>query len=208
MITNPRAGTPSEAGWAMGFVFGFMSPNFTDPLPAVIAPDLVDAFNEGRLEGQRGAIEGLPLIPECRSATEDAPESASEIFVKGTHLFEFVTIGFDLAKRHILGAFAGALVLLLEFGIPQQSPIDPREGLASLGRRFQAALAVLGITDGDFFMAVGVDAAVAGCEIRFSHLFKSFDQAKQAALAMGRDETVVAHWQLAALGVLEVIDVP
>jgi hypothetical protein len=59
MITNPFSGTPQEAGWAMGFAFGFMGPNFTDPPPAIIAPELIDAFNQGRLIGQQGAIDGF-----------------------------------------------------------------------------------------------------------------------------------------------------
>jgi hypothetical protein len=40
MIANPFLGTPQQSGWAMGFAFGFLGPNFSDSLPAVVAPAL------------------------------------------------------------------------------------------------------------------------------------------------------------------------
>lgn len=68
---NPHLETDIEAGWAMGFTWGFLGPAFSSALPLVIARDLVDAFNEGVLVGPQVAIDGIPIEPACLSLAQE-----------------------------------------------------------------------------------------------------------------------------------------
>jgi len=205
MITNPFSGTPQEAGWAIGFAFGFMGPNFTDPPPAIIAPELIDAFNQGRLVGQQGAIDGLSLSTECMDASREVPPGAEEV-VTGSHVLEGLGIAFDFLMKHLGHGVAGIAVLLFELTIPGPPDATPEEVLPSLGQKFVETLNSMGIDSGDLFVAVGVDTEARGCELRFSRLFKTIDQARAAADAMGRPHRVIAHWQLNASGSFEIIE--
>lgn len=86
-ITNPHLGLPTEGGWAMGFAWGYIGPAFSKDPPSVIAPEQIDAFNEGTLAGQQAAIEGLDVDPPCISLTHE-PSGAVEGFTLGLHIFE------------------------------------------------------------------------------------------------------------------------
>lgn len=88
---------------------GYLGPNFSGPPPAVIAPKLIDAFNEGRLAGQQAAIEGLAMSPECLDTSDERPAGAEGMII-GTHLLEGAGIAVDLAASHL----AGGVVLLIE----------------------------------------------------------------------------------------------
>jgi hypothetical protein len=205
MITNPHAGTPTEPGWAMGFAFGFMGPNFTDSPPAVIAPELIDAFNEGRLVGQQAAIDGAALSSECMDASQEVPAGA-EVVLIGSHVLEGLGIAVDFLSKHIGHGVAGIAVLLFELTIPGPPPTTPEDVLPSLGQKFVDALNSMGIDSGDLFIVVGVDMQATGCELEFSRLFKTIDQARQAADAMGRPHRAIAHWQLNASGNFEIVE--
>jgi hypothetical protein len=204
MIINPHAGTPTESGWTMGFAFGYMGPNFEVPTPSVIAPELAGAFNEGRLVGQQSAIEGLSLTSECMDVSQDV-SPAGEEFVTGIHVIEVIDALNEL-RTHLSHGLVSIAVLLFELSIPGPPPVSPEELLPTLGARFVATLGAMGIADGDLFIAVGVDMETAGCEFRFSPLFKSLDQARQAADAMGRPHRVIARWRLNASGSFELIE--
>ena len=206
MIANPFAGTPQEPGWTMGFASGFMGPQLSDAPPSVIAPDLVDAFNQGRLDGQQAAIEGLVLSSSCMDATQDVPNGA-ETLLKGVHVVEGIAVAGDFLLAHIAHGFAGLAVLLFELAIPGgPPPATPEDVMPSLGRRFVDALNGMGIDSGDLFIAVGVDMQVVGCELLFSSLFKTIDQARQAADAMARPNHVIAHWRLEDSATFELVE--
>jgi putative transposase len=79
----------------MGFAFGFIGPNFTGPPPTVIAPELFDAFNQGRLTGQQGAIDGLALSTDCVDASREPPPGA-EAVMRGGDVLEGLGIAFDV----------------------------------------------------------------------------------------------------------------
>ena len=106
MITNPDAGTFTESGWALGFAFGFMDPRFSDAPPALIAPELIDAFNEGRLVGQQTAIDGLSLTPECMDASQEG-SNAAEGLVAGIHILEGLGTAVDFLASHVDSGVAG-----------------------------------------------------------------------------------------------------
>jgi hypothetical protein len=100
MITNPHAGTFTESGWALGFAFGFMGPRFSNAPPALIAPELIDAFNEGRLVGQQTAIDGLSLTPECMDASQEA-SNAAEGLVTSIHILEGLGTAVDFLASQL-----------------------------------------------------------------------------------------------------------
>lgn len=205
MITNPHAGTPSESGWAMGFAFGFMGSDVSAPPPAVIAPELVDAFAEGQLVGQQSAVDGISLSGGCMDAKQEVPPGA-ETFVHGIDALEGLGIVIDFIGPHVAHGFVGLAVLLFEFTIPDRPNLTPEEVLPSLGQKFQDTLNSMGIDSGDLFVAVGIDPDAAECELKFSSLFKTIDQARQAADDMGRPHRAIAHWQLNASGSFEIAE--
>jgi hypothetical protein len=61
---------------------------------------------------------------------------------------------------------------------------------------FRQQLDALGITQGDIFFALGIDDNVTNCELLLSPVFKTLEQARDAALNMGRPKWLVAHWAL------------
>ena len=63
----------------IGFAFGYMGPPQSGPAPSVIAPELVDAFNEGRLAGEQAAVDGLPSGPECIDTSIEASPAAEGV---------------------------------------------------------------------------------------------------------------------------------
>jgi hypothetical protein len=205
MLANPFVGTPQETGWAMGFAFGFMGPNFTDSPPAVIAPEFIDAFSEGRLVGQQCAIDGLAISSECLDASQEVPAGA-EAVVLGSHILEGLGIAADFLAKHIGRGVAGIAVLLFELTIPGPPSTTPEDVLPLLGQKFVEALNSMGIDSGDLFIAVGVDMQATGCELRFSRLFKTIDQARTAADGMGRPHHAIAQWQLNASGNFEIVE--
>jgi hypothetical protein len=54
------------------------------------------------------------------------------------------------------------------------------------------------------FCAVGIVNSVAGCQLKFSPLFKSLDQATAAATALGRPQWLVAKWRTDQCGSLQI----
>jgi hypothetical protein len=205
MITNPHAGTSTESGWAMGFAFGFMGSSFSDSPPAVIAPELIDAFSEGQLAGQQAAADGIELSSTCVDLLEEP--LSKEIPEWGGHIIELGMIIKDMWKlKHVAGGVAGAIILVIELGIPPFTP-TPEEMFPSLTQRFTETLDSMGIDSGELFIGMGIDMNVPNCEVQFTRVFKTADQARQAVAAMGRPNSAIAHWQLNASGNLDIIEV-
>ncbi|HZO88800.1 MAG TPA: hypothetical protein VFB38_10730 [Chthonomonadaceae bacterium] len=204
MITNPYAGTPAEAGWSMGLAYGYAGPAYSDAPPAVIAPDLVDAFNEGRLVGQQYAAEGIPVSPECMDAREEVPGTVEGVITGG----EIVHAVGEMVLKHLARGVAGLVVAFIEASVSLQTHYQaPENALGTLGEQFVEQLAQLGIQDSlEIYCAMGIDYQAEGCQFRFSSLFKSIDQARQAANAMGRSTWVIARWRTDACGSLELVE--
>jgi hypothetical protein len=218
MITNPYAGAQGEDAWRKGFGFGFAGPARTDASPPSdaappVAPELIDTFNEGRLVGQQYAANGLPIDPEYIDASEETSSKLTET----AHVLEGADVTKDFiaallstakAAEHLAHGLAGGVVLLIELAVtlPHQYK-TPEDVLPGLGEQFVNALADLGIQNTlDLYCAVGVDLKAAGQEFRFSPIFRSIDQARSAAGAMGRADWVIAHWRTNQCGSFELID--
>jgi len=96
-LINPHLGTDTEAGWAIGFTRGFFGPAFSSGPHLVIAPELVDSFNDGIFVGQQVAIDGIPIEPACLSLAQEVP-SGPETLMKGFDVFESLSL--TGAARH------------------------------------------------------------------------------------------------------------
>jgi hypothetical protein len=189
----------------MGFAFGFMGPNFTGPPPAVIAPELIDAFSEGQLGGQQAAVDGIELSSTCLDLSEEP--LSKEIPEWGGHIVELGMIIKDARRLKTLsGGIAGAIMLLIELGIPPFTP-TPDGIFQSLTQKFTETLNSMGIDSGELFIGMGIDMNVPNCEVQFTRIFTTSDQAQQAAAAMQRLNTAIAHWQLNASSNLDIIEV-
>jgi hypothetical protein len=206
MPQNPYAGTASEHGWQMGFAYGFTGPEVTDP-PPPIAPELIDAFNEGRLAGQQTAIEGFPVSSECVDIKADVPEGGKGIVLDGIDSLEVIDIVKDVLKTHIADAVGGAVVLIGELLITSvHHDQEPEDVVAVLGAGLKQLLSELGIEDSfEVFCGLGIDVDAEGCQIRLSPVFKSFEQARDAAVAMDRPECAVARWRSDVPGAVDLI---
>jgi hypothetical protein len=188
----------------MGFAFGFMGPTFSDSPPAVIASDLINAFNEGQLVGQQAAVDGIELSSQCIDLSEEPP--VKEGLEWSGRIFELGMILKDAYKKKVAGGIAGAIILLIELGIPPFTP-TPDEMFPSLTQKFTETLNSMGLDSGELFIGMGIDMEVANCEVYLTRIFKTADQARQAVAAMGRPNTAIAHWQLNACGNLDIIEV-
>lgn len=207
MITNPFLGTPQEAGWAMGFAFGFSSPPQSVPPPGVIAPELVDAFNEGVLVGQQAAIEGFEFGAECIDTIEEH-SFGSLVFHSATPVIE---IGHGIWELRNLATVAagigGILVGLIELAVALPADVrTPEEVVPSLGVRLFEQLGKLGLGILEIFCGAGLDDQSTACQIKVSRVFKSFDQARDAALSMGRDAWLVVRWRTDTTDTFDIID--
>ncbi len=205
MTTNPHLGTPTEGGWAMGFAFGFMSPPFSKDPPLVIAPEQLDAFNEGMLVGQQVAIEGLEVENPCVSLSQE-PSPPVETFDHVLHKGKLLKIlGKDFIKHVVRGA-SSAFVFLFLLAIPGPPLLSPESMFAGITVSFREQLDLLGITRGDLFFSMGIDEKITGCELLLStRVFKNRAQAVDAALKMGRPKLLLAHWSIDLASSFEIV---
>jgi hypothetical protein len=191
MITNPHLGTELESGWAMGFAWGFIGPAFSVDPPLVIAPELMDAFNEGVLVGQQAAIEGLPINPACVSLEQEV-SPAAEGFMEGVHIFEL--IGLFRAVKHFAHFTVEGLVSVFLLLIPGSPPLSAPTEFAAIGGNVRDRLVELGLARNSLFLAAGIDEEVAGCELQFTPIFTQLDAVRTAVQALGRPHWIIARW--------------
>jgi hypothetical protein len=183
----------------MGFVWGFNGPGLSVEPPLVIAPDLIDAFNEGALAGQQGAIDGLEIDNPCISLAIK-PEPGPEIVMEGVHFMEIGEIAVDellrlAAIRHVshLGVtvFVGVFLLMIPALPPPESP---ESALPRLIVNVREQLAQLGLDSGVLCFGVAIDLSSKGCELFLTPIFRSLDSARAATIALRRPHWVLAQW--------------
>jgi hypothetical protein len=190
-IVNPHLGTDTEGGWAMGFAWGFVGPAFSSDPPMVIAPEQLDAFNEGVLAGQQSAIQGLPINPSCVSLEQEVSPGA-EVFMEGVHVFEI--IGLVKAVRHFAHFSVEGLVFVFLLMIPGPPRLDAAAEFGTIGTNVRDRLVELGLARKSLFLGAGIDDEVAGCELKFTSIFTQLDAARAAVQALGRPHFVIARW--------------
>jgi hypothetical protein len=201
MITNPYLPSPSAtAAWSQGFVRGLAGPEFSISPPSDLPPYEAAAFAEGLLAGQDGAINGIAFEESCVLA-EDSNEAG--------HLLSTALVAGETAIYVAKWAFhlAGYVVYLVELAITlPKHTLPPDQVLPSIGQPLVKTLVSYGIESMEFYSAAGIDATNPGCEILLSPLFRTLDQARNAALSMGRQEWLIASWRTDQSGSFKIVE--
>jgi hypothetical protein len=84
--------------------------------------------------------------------------------------------------------------------------LPPEQVLPGMGQPLINVLSGMGVDSMQLFCGAGLDATAADCEIRISPLFKSQDQARQAAVDMNRPAWAVVSWRTDQCASFQVVD--
>jgi hypothetical protein len=180
----------------MGFAWGFVGPAFSSDPPLVIAPDQLDAFNEGVLAGQQAAIDGLSIDSSCVSLAPFVSDAA-EAFMHDFHHFEKISTLIALRKHFAHGAVE-FFVLAFTLLIPGPPPLSATGEFADKAAALRDRLVELGLDQGSLFLGAGIDESDKGCELLFSNLYTDIDSARSEVQDQGRPHWVLARWDAGA----------
>lgn len=208
MLQNPFLPSPSAASaWAEGFTKGLSAVSSPEPGENVTVED-IDAFNQGVAAGEESARTGISLGDPCIAASEEhGPLHGAEIVIGGAHIVHGVWQARHLTK--LAGGIAGIVAGVVELAIALPvHTLPPEQVLPDLAQPMIDALVSFGVESMELFIGAGLDPtdAAADCEIRLTPLFKSFDQAREAAIAMNRFQWVVASWRTDQSNSFEIVD--
>ena len=206
MITNPYSLVPFKSNaWAEGFTKGYVSIAAPEPSENVSSDDY-DAFNEGVAAGLECATNGLSLDDPCVPALEEhGPLHVPGMIIDAAHIAHGV---WEL--RHLATVAAGAasiFVAAIELAITLPVHILPAEQvLPTLGLPVTEKLAAYGLDSMQLFCGAGLDANAVDCEILLSPLYPTPEQAREAAIAMGRYQWLVVSWRTDQSNSFQVVD--
>lgn len=212
MLTNPYEEVPREPGndqavaWGHGFLFGLTGPlQGGESPPGDVADDLLPVFEEGQLAGQQATIDGLEVFPQCISTREEhhIPLSVEIGFEAASYVMEAYRAGRLLLAG---AAFASGVMLLLDIALSAHQFTPPEDAIDRISRDMMGNLQSLGRANCEFYVGGGVDFAAADCELQLSRLFRTQDQAKSAALSIGRNIWFVGYWAANQCGYLTLLD--
>jgi hypothetical protein len=212
-LTPPQVESPQSRSWASGYIWGFEGPANSSLPQADLAIEDNDAFDQGVLAGQSSAINGLELDnPSCINLNVEQPALLHPLEVK--NFPEALDVGLEAGATayeiaHIgLAAFFGSGILLavgLSIGLETFSD-DPGAVISENATRIQDQLSEMGFTASfSLFVGGAIDPGQAGCELKMTSIFRQLEDAKAAALAMGRPHFVVASWRSDQSGGVEVV---
>lgn len=198
MLYNPYLEGPYEISvadaWSEGFAKGFLYNYTIEPSGELGAAEL-DAFNEGVQAGLDASTNGIALDEVCVIAGESHSEIAELLhelqFGGETLLAIYEAVKHSSLVAGVAGGFVAVTLLLIS---SVHNTLPPEQVLPTLGQPTIDRAAALGLDNVELFCGVGIDPLAEGCEFMLTPLFKSFDQARDAAGAMGR-ETIVVSWR-------------
>jgi hypothetical protein len=194
MLQNPFLLAPSAASaWAEGFTKGFAAISSPEPGENVSAED-IDAFNQGVVAGEEGSRSGISLGDPCIAASEEhGPLHAPGMVINAAEIAHGVWEARHLAN--LAAGMASIVVALIELAITLPvHTLPPEQVLPKLAQPMVDELTSYGLEPIALFCGAGLDPTATDCEIRVTPLFTSRDLARQAAIAMGRFQWVVARW--------------
>lgn len=211
-LVPPQVESPQSRSWAQGFVWGFEGPaNSSLPQDDLTIEDN-DAFDRGVLVGQDSAINGLELDHPCVDLNVEPPALLHPLEVKNFPEavdvgLEAVTTGVEVAELGLAALFGSGILLTvgLSMGLETFSD-DPGAVITENATRIQDQLSEMGFT-ASFRLFVGgaIDIGQAGCELKLTSIFRQLEDAKAAAIAMGRPHFIVASWRSDQSGRVEVV---
>jgi hypothetical protein len=82
----------------------------------------------------------------------------------------------------------------------------PEEAIDRISRDFFGTIESFGREDCAFYLGVGVDMYSRGCELQLTRLFRTQEQAHDAAIAIGRPVWFVGEWRANQCGTMTVIE--
>jgi len=208
MLENPFLPAPRAASaWAEGFVKGFVRVSSSEPGEEIALED-IDAFNQGVAAGVISANTGIDMGNPCIPASEEhGPLHGAEVAIGLAHVLHGAWDARHLAQ--LAAGAAGIIVGLMELAIALPvHTLPPEELLPDIVQPLIDALVSLGAESMELFIGAGLDPtdAAVDCEIRLTPLFKSSDQAREAAIAMNRFQWVVASWRTDQSNSFRIID--
>jgi hypothetical protein len=212
MISNPYEEPPMEPGndqalaWGRGLIFGLTGPlQGGEAPPGDVQDDVLEAFASGQLVGQQASIDGVDVFPQCISTSEEhhIPLSVELGFEGASYLVE----AYDAGRLFVAGAaFASGIMVLLDVALSAHHFTPPEEAIDRISRDMMSSLQSLGRADCEFYVGGGVDFDAVGCELQLTRLFRTRDQARSAAVGIGRGIWFVGYWAANQCGTLELVE--
>lgn len=212
MITNPFDQPPfapeQALAWGQGFIFGLTGPlASTEDAPADLSDDVREAFEDGRLAGQQSSADGLDVFPQCVDTEEQEhlPLAVEVGFEGFSGLFETLK-GLFQGTKILGGIFSAGFMTLLDIALAAHHFTDPDQAIDRITSDFFGTIQSFGRADCAFYLGVGVDLDAKGCELQLTPLFRTQQQAHDAAVAIGRTVWFVGEWHANQCGTMNVID--
>ncbi|NJM76866.1 MAG: hypothetical protein HC852_15120 [Acaryochloridaceae cyanobacterium RU_4_10] len=205
MSINPFLPSPDLAkAWSEGFLKGFIGKSSIEASDSITV-DSIDAFNTGVLTGEEASANGLELTGSCIIAPDE--HGLGHVVGMAINGLEIVHGVWELARVELAAGFLGIAVALFELAATLPHHVeDPELVLPRIGRELPEILDAYGLPSMELFWGVGLDALATDCEILLSPLFKSFDQAREAAITMERPIWLVASWRTDQSNSFRVVD--
>ena len=204
-LTPPQIESPHSRSWAMGFAFGFQGPEQSTMTPATINPEEPDAFDQGVLDGQDAAINGLSLLTPCVDLNAERPSgphlAATEGSEAGMALWSLIAHG-------VAAGLSEGVVLLVTLSIALQTTFDDADvALAERAAALKGRLEEMGMdAPMELFIGGAVDTAQPGCELMLTPIFRSEQAATEATRASGRPQKIVVSWRTDQSGGVKLLD--
>lgn len=207
MTSNPYAGNPSPSladAWAMGFLRGFADQSMPIDPPEEVASEDGTAYSEGVQAGRQGAIDGLDLGYTCIPAGEPSPGEELAHMISGAELLH---AGWELMLAKVAVGLTGLVVVLVEVGSSAKAVLPVDQVLPNLATPLLDAMADYGVGSLEVFCGVGRDPLSEECEIQLTGLYPSLDDARTAAMSLGRSDWLIVSWRTDQCGSFRVVEV-
>lgn len=210
MITNPYDQPPMAPGneqaqaWGWGYLFGLSGPLYSvEQAPEIIAAELLQEFQEGVLAGQQDAINGLNIFPAFIDTSEEHHIPLSvEVGMEGVNLAVEVWHGAKFAGA----AFSSIFMVLLDVALAAHHYTPPEQVIDGLNMEFFKVIETMGREDCAFFIGGGVDFDAPGAQLALTPLYRTREQARAAAVGMGRPKWFVGEWHANQCGTMTVVE--
>ena len=160
----------------------------------MIAPELLDAFNEGVLAGQAVAISGIAIEPACCSLLQPT-HAGAENLMDGVHVFELIGLVGSGFLRHWASVGIESIFGAFLFMIPGPPSLHPVPEFLRIGDKVRDRLIELGLAGNSLFIAAAIDESIKECELLFTPVFTNIDFAREAVIALGRAQWVIGQWE-------------
>jgi len=192
-----------------GFVAAYMADRHS-PDAVEIPADYQDPYQVGIEDGQRFAIDGIPLSEPCvdLSMADTHAFAAGEAIHYGAGVLEAgeaILAGKGLLTVLLRFSFiATALMVILHtrdyLWVDESMPTDDLNALQDLLAQAEDPVQV------DLYIGGGVDYDVEGCQMKCTNIYKTEDDVRAAVRRMGRSKWIIGKVQSNMSGGLTIIE--